>query len=143
MTDSRTVEIVRRFEAPPSEVFAAWTQPGRVASWYGPEGWEAPADRITIEARAGGRWQLTMIAGEREMTIGYEILEIDEPHLLVMRSDPMPGMDDPTVVRVELSEDGAGTLLTLTDGPLPAAGRDPAAAGWAGALDKLGRVLGG
>ena len=142
MTDSRTVEIVRRFAAPPAELFAAWTEPHRVASWYGPEGWEAPEDRIAIEARVGGRWQLTMVGGGREMTIGYEILEIDEPRLLVMRSDPMPGMDEPTVVRVEISEEDAGTLLTLTDGPLPAAGREPAAAGWAGALDKLGRDLG-
>jgi uncharacterized protein YndB with AHSA1/START domain len=74
-----------------------------------------------------------------EFAVGYEILEIVEPELLVMRSDPMPevGMPEPTVIRVELHDHGAKTRMTLTDGPLPPFGRGPAEAGWRAALDKL------
>ena len=43
-----------------------------------------------------------------EFAVGYEIVELVEPELLVLRSDPMPemGMPEPTVVRVELHDHG-------------------------------------
>src|SRR3954469_124908 len=80
------------------------------------------ADSVRIEARAGGRWELTMVprGGGERFTIGYEILELVEPELLVMRSDPMPGHAEGTVVRVELHDHGPKTRVTLTDGPFPA-----------------------
>jgi uncharacterized protein YndB with AHSA1/START domain len=83
--------------------------------------------------------------GGGEFTIGYDILELVEPELIVLRSDPMPqaGMHEPTVVRVELHDHGDKTRMTLTDGPLPAEGRDHAAAGWSAAFDKLGRHVAG
>jgi hypothetical protein len=56
---------------------------------------------------------------------------------------PEVGMHEPTVVRVELHDHGAKTRMTLTDGPLPAAGRGHADAGWRGAFDKLAAFLGG
>lgn len=140
------VLITRVFEAPREQVFRAWTDPDEVAAWYGPEQMAAPRERIEIDARVGGRWELTMVepGGEREFSIGYEILELVEPELLVMRSDPMPesGMHQPTVVRVELHDHGEKTRMTLSDGPLPSAGRDHAEAGWSAACAKLAAHLG-
>ena len=133
-----TVLVTRVFEAPRERVFKAWLDPDAVAGWYGPAQMEAPRERIRIEARVGGRWELTMVRrdGEGEMTIGYEIVELVEPELLVMRSDPMPGMHEPVVLRVEFQEHGDGTRLILSDGPYPGdAGH--AEAGWSAALDKL------
>ena len=77
--------------------------------------------------------------GEGEFSIGYDIVELVEPELLVLRSDPMPdkGMPEGTVVRVEFHAHGDKTRMTLSDGPLPAAGRGPAEAGWIAACDKL------
>ncbi len=142
----REVLITRVFEAPREQVFRAWTEPAEVAAWYGPEQFEAPRERITIDLRVGGRWELTMVRrdGAGEFAIGYEILELVEPELLVMRSDPMPemGMAEGTIVRVELHDHGDKTRMTLSDGPLPSAGRGPAEAGWNAALDKLGAALG-
>jgi uncharacterized protein YndB with AHSA1/START domain len=136
------VLITRIFEAPREQVFRAWTDPDEVAAWYGPEHMEAPRERISIDARVGGRWELTMVrrdGGEGDFSIGYEILELVEPELLVMRSDPMPeaGMHEPTVVRVELHDHGDKTRMTLSDSPLPREGRDHAEAGWTAAIDKL------
>ena len=70
--------------------------------------------------------------GGGEFAIGYEIVELVEPELLVLRSDPMPeiGMHEPTVTRVELHDHGAKTRMTLTDGPYPV-GREHAESGWA------------
>jgi uncharacterized protein YndB with AHSA1/START domain len=146
MTDSdRTVLITRIFEAPRENVFRAWTDPDEVAAWYGPEHMEAPRARIKIDLRVGGRWELTMVRrdGEGEFSIGYEIIELDEPALLVLKSDPMPemGMKEGTVVRVELHDHGDKTRMTLTDGPLPASAATPAEAGWNAALDSLGGHL--
>jgi uncharacterized protein YndB with AHSA1/START domain len=136
------VLITRIFEAPREQVFKAWTDPDEVAAWYGPEHMEAPLERIHIDARVGGRWELTMVrrdGGGGDFRIGYDILELVEPELLVMRSDPMPdvGMHEPTVVRVELHDHGSKTRMTLSDSPLPPEGRDHAEAGWSAAMDKL------
>jgi activator of Hsp90 ATPase-like protein len=49
----------------------------------------------------------------------------------------MPGMHEPTVVRVEFHDHGAKTRMTLSGGPLPREGRDHAEAGWNAAFDKL------
>jgi uncharacterized protein YndB with AHSA1/START domain len=142
------VLITRIFEAPRERVFRAWTDPDEVAAWFGPDSMETPRERIRIDLRVGGRYELTMVRhdGEgAEFSIGYEIVELREPELLVLRSDPMPemGMDAGTVVRVELHDHGEKTRMTLSDGPLPAAGRSPAEAGWNAAMDKLAASLAG
>ena len=134
------VLITRIFDAPREQVFRSWTDPEQVAAWYGPAHMEAPVELIHIDLRVGGRWELTMVqrGGGGEFPIGYDILELVEPELIVLRSDPMPevGMHEPTVVRVEFHDHGDKTRMTLSDGPYPA-GRDHAEAGWSAAFDKL------
>jgi uncharacterized protein YndB with AHSA1/START domain len=143
-TADEQVLITRVFDAPREEVFAAWTDPDQVAGWFGPEGFDTPREKVRIDLRPGGRYELTMVRrdGGGEYAIGYEIVEVVAPELLVLRSDPMPGMPEPTIVRVELHDHGAKTRMTLTDGPLPAAGRDHAAAGWRAAVEKLAALVG-
>jgi uncharacterized protein YndB with AHSA1/START domain len=137
------VLVTRIFNAPREQVFRAWTDPDEVAAWYGPAHMEIPRESVRIDARVGGRWEVTMVprGGGDGFAIGYEILELAEPELLVMRSDPMPGQHDRTVVRVELHDHGPKTRMTLSDGPFPAAGRGHAEAGYVGALDKLAAHL--
>ena len=79
--------------------------------------------------------------GGGEFAIGYEILELVEPELIVLRSDPMPeaGMHEPTITRVELHDIGGRTRMTLTDGPYPETGH--AEVGWHAAFDKLAVVV--
>ena len=139
------VLITRIFEAPREKVFRAWTDPDEVAAWYGPEHFDTPRERIRIDLRVGGRYELTMVqrGGGAEFAIGYEILELVEPELIVLRSDPMPeaGMHEPTITRVELHDIGGRTRMTLTDGPYPESGH--AEAGWSAAFDKLAALLAG
>src|SRR3954453_15515245 len=60
---------------------------------------DTPRDRIRIDLRVGGRYELTMVRrdGSGEFGISYEIVELVEPELIVLRSDPMPdmGMHEP------------------------------------------------
>src|SRR5215211_76897 len=104
VTDAHFV-VTRIFDAPRERVFRAWTRPEEVATWYGPEHFDTPRERIHIDLRVGGRYELTMVRrdGGTEFTIGYDIIELVEPALLVLRSDPMPemGMHGPTITRVE------------------------------------------
>jgi uncharacterized protein YndB with AHSA1/START domain len=143
---NQEVLITRIVDAPRERLFRAWTDPDEVAAWYGPEHMDAPRERIRIDPRVGGRWELTMVqrGGGAEFTIAYEILELVEPELIVLRSDPMPemGMHEPTVVRVEFHDHGAKTRMTLSDGPYPAGGGH-AEAGWSAALDKLATHVAG
>jgi uncharacterized protein YndB with AHSA1/START domain len=138
------VLITRIFDAPREDVFRAWTDPDELAAWYGPEQMQAPRERIRIDLRIGGRWELTMVqrGGTAEFSIGYDILELVEPELLVMRSDPMPGMGmhEPTIVRVEFHDHGPKTRMTLSDGPYPS-GSGHAEAGWNAAFDKLAAIV--
>ena len=139
------VVITRLFDAPREQVFRAWTDPDEVAAWYGPESFETPRDRIRIDLRVGGRYELTMVRrdGGGEFAVGYEIVELVEPELLVLRSDPMPemGMHQPTFTRVELHEVGGRTRMVLTDGPYTDSG--PAGGGWNQAFDKLAALVAG
>jgi uncharacterized protein YndB with AHSA1/START domain len=143
-TDQQVL-ITRIFDAPRERVFRAWIDPDQVAAWFGPEGMDTPRDRINIDPRVGGRYELTMVQGEggREFAVGYEIVELVEPALIVLRSDPMPevGMHEPTVVRVEFHDHGTKTRMTLSDSPYPPEARSHAEAGWSAAFDKLAGVV--
>jgi uncharacterized protein YndB with AHSA1/START domain len=138
------VLITRIFDAPRERVFKAWTDPVGVAAWYGPEHFDTPRDRIHIDLRVGGRYELTMVQRDNgaEFAIGYDILELVEPELIVLRSDPMPqmGMHEPTFTRVEFHDHGDKTRMTLTDGPYPGGGGH-AEAGWSAAFDKLAGLV--
>jgi uncharacterized protein YndB with AHSA1/START domain len=136
--------ITRIFDAPRERVFEAWTDPDQLAAWYGPEHFETPRDQIHIDLRVGGRYEFTMAQrdGGGEFAISYEIVELVEPELIVLRSEPMPevGMHEPTITRVEFIDHGAKTRMTLSDGPYPA-GRDHVEAGWTAAFDKLAALV--
>ena len=139
-TETQQVAITHVFDAPIEQVFRAWTDPDELAAWYGPAGMRTPRENIQIDLRVGGRYELTMVSldGDREFSIGYEIVELSPPELLVLRSDPMPATSkgDSTTVRVALEDLDGRTRMTLTDGPLPF-GREHAEAGYRAAVDKL------
>ena len=142
---AQEVLITRIFDAPREHVFKAWTDPDEVAAWFGPGHVDTPRDGIRIDLRVGGRYELTMVRrdGGGEFAIGYDIVELVPPELLVLRSDPMPevGIPVPTVVRIELHDHGARTRMTLSDGLYPPAARGHAEAGWSAAFDKLATLV--
>jgi uncharacterized protein YndB with AHSA1/START domain len=143
-TTDQEILITRIFDAPRESVFAAWTDPDQVAAWYGPEHFDTPREKVHVELRVGGRYELTMVqrGTGAEHPVRYEIVELVEPELIVLRSEPMPEMGLPqgTVTRVEFHDHGDKTRMTLSDGPYPADSRH-AEAGWNGAFDKLAVLL--
>lgn len=139
------VRITREFDAPIQDVFRAWTVPAEVAQWYGPAQFDTPESTIRIDLRVGGRYELTMVRRDtgEEMPAGYEIVELREPALLVLRSDPMPayGMPEPVITRVELTDLGDGrTRMELIDGLYPE-GFGHAESGWNSSFGRLAAKL--
>jgi uncharacterized protein YndB with AHSA1/START domain len=131
------VLITRVFDAPRELVFRAWTDPGQLAQWFGPEGFEVPQESVLVELRVGGRFELSMVGKDSEHPLRYEIVELDPPRLLVLRCDPIPevGIHEPTFTRIELHDHGDKTRMTLSDGPYTEATH--AEAGWHSAFAKL------
>jgi uncharacterized protein YndB with AHSA1/START domain len=135
---AQQVLITRVFDAPRELVFAAWTDPDQVASWFGPEGVNVVPGSVAIDLRVGGRYELMM----GQFALKYEIVALEPPRLLVLRSDPIPevGIHDGTITRVELHDHGDRTRMTLSDGPYTEATH--AEAGWHAAFGKLEAMLG-
>lgn len=144
------VRITRVFDTTRERVFRAWTDPDDIAEWFSPAPLTTPRESVRVDLRVGGRFELSMVGPDGAATpLGFEIVEVDPPALLVLRSDPMPeaGMPDPTLVRIELHDEpsasGPRTRMTLTDGPYPSGFDVHAERGWLSAFDKLARVVSG
>ncbi|MGB9184453.1 MAG: SRPBCC domain-containing protein, partial [Solirubrobacteraceae bacterium] len=75
--------------------------------------------------------------------VRFQIVELSEPELLVLASDPMPdiGLVHPMITRAVFEADGEDTLMTVTQTPHTDATQDGATAGWTESLDKLEKLL--
>jgi uncharacterized protein YndB with AHSA1/START domain len=77
------ITITRIFDAPRELVWRAWTEPERLATWWGKRGWNAKLDSIVIDARPGGLFSVTTVNAEgAEMTTEGIFAEVVEPERL-------------------------------------------------------------
>jgi uncharacterized protein YndB with AHSA1/START domain len=146
MPDSATqVHVSRTFDAPREQVFEALVDPEQVTQWWGPEHFDVPRDSVSIDPRAGGRYDLVMVesASGREFPVRQELLEVSAPELLVMLHEPVPehGLHEAIITRVELHEQDGSTRVEVTGGPYPPEMGPNAELGWQQQLDKLERLL--
>ncbi len=141
----REVRITRLLRAPRELVFKAWIDPDQVAAWWAPQHCRIPRETVVIEPHVGGLIHFSMVevAGAAVYPVRFEIVEMAEPELLVLASDPQPeiGLVFPMITRAVFTVQGDATLLTVTQGPHTEATQDGANAGWLGCLDKLERLL--
>ncbi|MEV4138000.1 SRPBCC domain-containing protein [Dactylosporangium sp. NPDC049742] len=144
-----TVEysITRRLPAEPKRVYTAWTTPAGFSRWFGPREFTTPEDRIVMQTRPGGAWQVVMLddAGN-EYPLGGFYRELDAPARLVMTTgDPDNTTGDvASTVSVMFRPTGDGcTEMTMRQQGVNtdtehAAG---AAAGWRHFFDRLAEHL--
>ena len=139
------VHVTRLFRAPPELVFKAWIDPDQIAAWWAPRECEIPRETVEIEPHAGGRIHFSMVelAGGTVYPVRFKIVEISEPELLVLTSDPQPdiGLPYPMTTRVVFEAESEGTRVIVTQGPHTVEAQPGANAGWLGALDKLEKLL--
>jgi len=106
----RDFVLTRTFDAPRERVFAAWTDPKRLAQWWGPRGYDNPV--CDMDVRPGGRYRIVMRSPEgAEYPIVGEFVEIVKPSRIVMTMDarehPKEFFDQLDAVR-PASEKGRG-----------------------------------
>lgn len=125
MTDTRVVEKVLRIEASPEIVWRYWTDPARIAEWWGPAAELDARPRGTCIVEMGGG---PIMRGEYVEVVPFERL------VFTFGWDPMPGGPQvaPGSTRVEilLADHDGDTVLTLRHTGLPAAVADEHDAGW-------------
>lgn len=144
-TSRQEVRVTRLLQAPRELVFKAWLDADQVAAWWAPNDYEIPRETVEIEPYAGGRIHFSMV-NRRSGTIylvRFEIVEISEPQLLLLASDPMPeiGLHHPMITRALFEAKGEDTLLTVTQTPHAEETQEGATAGWTESLGKLEQLL--
>jgi uncharacterized protein YndB with AHSA1/START domain len=144
--DEREPELVitRIFDAPRNVVFQAWTEPGRIVHWWGPQGFVTTY--CDMDIRPGGAFRVCMRspAGAEHWKQGV-YREIVEPERLVFTfawedADGKPGHQ--TLVTVSFAEEGAKTRLTLHQAVFETvARRDEHQRGWTSTLERFAEYL--
>ncbi|MEN0061267.1 MAG: SRPBCC domain-containing protein [Myxococcota bacterium] len=112
----RQIVLERRFEAGPSKVYAAFTDPKKIRRWLSTPEW--PMRTCMNEAREEGAIRYEWFnaeAPEKTMGMTGRYLRVDPPRFV----EPREVFDEDWTggevqVRTEFLEDGTGTLLRMT-----------------------------
>jgi uncharacterized protein YndB with AHSA1/START domain len=152
----RRVTLERSFEANIQEVWALWTTPDGVESWWGPDGFDVKVR--TMDLRQGGDMTYVMTATAPDqvdfmkkagMPVATEsrltFTEVAPPRRLSYNqlADFIPGIEPYLVeTQVELEATGGRVRMTLTiEAMHDEQWTDMAVKGWENELDNLAQVL--
>lgn len=152
--------IERVFNAPREKVWAAWTDPARLAQWFGPKG--CTIEILACDPRPGGIFHAHFASGGYTYFAKFNYREVLPPERLVYEHGfgdaqgnfaPSPfGGDWPLrlLTVVQFAEQGDRTHMLLTWTPLEATPAEEAAfaanldsmtGGWSGSFDALDDAL--
>ena len=138
-----SLTLKRRFNARPEKIYAAWTDPERIARWFGPSQVVAGSVHADIDLRTGGNYRIAfdMADGQHHQVDGVYRDVVPNRKLAfswAWHSTP----ERESLVTVSLQTDGDGTLLTLHHEQLfDEATRDGHESGWIGTLDHLEQFI--
>ena len=102
-----TFRTSRQFPAPPAAVFAAFADPARLATWWGPNGFTNTIH--SFDFRAGGGWTFAMHAPDGQTYPNACVFGAIVPgERIVIQHVGQPRFE----LTVTLQASGAGTLVT-------------------------------
>lgn len=136
-----SLTIRRRIKAPPAMVFAAWTDPQKLAQWWGPH--DCQTLDATIDARVGGTFRIRFKEpgpdGEIHDVSGtYNAVEQNHKLSFSWQWITMPERKSHVTLTLTGDDNGAATILVLHHEQFAdEAARDGHQGGWSSALDKL------
>ena len=138
---AQEIEITRVLDAPRELVWKAWTEPERIARWWGKRGWSTPPESVRLDVRPGGVFRLNSINDEdgSEMPLDAVYREVAEPERLVF-GPPGGGEDAATLTLTDLG-DGRTTMTFRTTMHASDDLRARAEAGLRSAFDRLAELL--
>jgi len=153
--------VARVFDAPRALIYDAWTQPDRLARWWGPAGWTLTV--LTLELHPGGTFHYGMKSPEgfemwgkftyRELVVPERIvslLSFSDREGLPVRHPMSPTWPLATLNIMTLDEAHGKTTLTLHSTPYEASegerttfreGHNSMAAGFGATFDQLAGYL--
>lgn len=136
-----TLSLSKTINAPIESVFNAWLDPEILAKFMTPgEGVTVP--KVENDARVGGSFHITMLAGSNEMPHSGEYLTIDPHSLLIFTWQSNHSVDGSTV-SLNFFEVEGGTNVELTQVKfLHEEARDSHKGGWTSILNSLDSLLG-
>jgi uncharacterized protein YndB with AHSA1/START domain len=115
-TNHATFVVERTYDAPPSRVWRAWSEPEQKLRWFAPRELDKPDHEL--EFRVGGHERMTVQTPDGAVyTFSARFQDIVEGERFVhtyemYRDDARISV---SVATVELAPAGAGTKLTLTE----------------------------
>jgi len=139
--EGNELRFTRVFDAPRALVFRCMIEPDHLAHFWGPTGMHAPRERITVDARPGGMFEIVMVrddgAGEHALRAVYDTVQ--EPDVLAWTE-----VDTGARVRTEFVELGPGrTEIRIHQTRVPDAFMaSEAQAGFKSSLDRFAAHLG-
>ena len=138
-----SLTLKRRINATPEKVYAAWTDPEKIARWFGPAQVKAGSVSAKIDLRVGGRYRIGFEGGDGEYFQVDGVYREVTPNARIAFSWAWHSTPErESQVTVSLQPDGDGTLLTLHHEQFfNEAARDGHARGWTELLDKLEKYL--
>ena len=130
-----TITVSRTVPAPPDQVFAAWVEVDRLATWWWPQ---LAGTTYDVDSRPGGRYRIHSPA--IGATVSGVYTEVDPPRRLVLtwvwQDDGEPESGEDTVV-VVFEPDGAATTVTVAHTSAEHVPDGGAEQGWSDVLDRL------
>ena len=142
-SDDLILELKRVLPAAPLVVFEAFSDPSRLAKWWGPEGFTIPS--MGFEPRAGGSYRIAMKPPEGEtFHLTGEFREVDPPtHLaFTFAWEPADADDVVTVADLSFRDLDGSTEVSFTQGPFKTQARRALHLdGWSDSFGKLDRLL--
>jgi uncharacterized protein YndB with AHSA1/START domain len=137
-----SLTLKRRLNAPPANVYAAWTNPQKIIRWFGRPDAKPDSFQAEIDARIGGRFRISFSTDDEYYEVGGVYREVVPNQRLVFSWAWHSTPERESQVTVSLKPDGDGTLLTLHHEQLfDAAARDGHKRGWIGSLEKLANYV--
>lgn len=148
IADPRQLRYVREVAASPARVYAAFTDPDALATWWGPNGFRTTTHAMDV--RPGGAWRFTMHGPDgKDWPNFIEYVDVQPPHRLHWKHRATEDGDPDFEVELRLRpRDGGGTRIEFTMTCPDRAARD-AKASWGAAegaqqtLDRLQCLLDG
>jgi uncharacterized protein YndB with AHSA1/START domain len=157
---ARDFLISRLVDAPREKVWKCWTEPARLAAWFGPKGFETIAAKLDF--RPGGIYHYGIRGNGMDVWGKWMFQEIDAPAKLVFinafsdkdgglgRHPMAPTWPAQMKMTVLLSDFGPKTLITIQWSPFEAneeerrtfsAGMASMQQGWGGTFERLDAYL--
>jgi uncharacterized protein YndB with AHSA1/START domain len=137
---ANTLRLTHRFAGPPALVWAVWTKPDLIRSWFGSSHGFRAHD-IAVDLRPGGSWSLRNVKGAVTELVSGTYHEV-EPDRRLVYSYHFEETDFFSVISVDLAGDGDGTLLRFLQTGFPdAQAQVEHARGWPHAIRVMGEAL--